>query len=334
MPQGANTVGVVVIGRNEGERLVACLRSLAGRPEAVVYVDSCSTDGSAERAAELGATVVSLDPSAPMSAARARNVGLERLLELDASLPYVQFIDGDCEVQGGWIEAARRFLDGNPDFAVVCGRRQERVRDATPYNRLADMEWDTPVGEALACGGDAMIRVTAVRQAGGYDPSLIAGEDPELCLRIRLAGGRIMRLDEAMTLHDAAMTRFGQWWKRASRAGHAFAESAARHFRTPERYCVRQVVSILAWGLVLPGASLVLLWPTGGASLLLLSAYGLLWWRIQRSRLGHGDSAADARLYASACVVGKFAEATGVLQYAWNHWVRRRRSELIEYKGI
>lgn len=333
MSRASKPIGIVVIGRNEGDRLVTCLRSLAGQPGSLVYVDSGSTDGSSERAAELGAAVVDLDPSIPMSAARARNAGVDRLLELDASLPYIQFVDGDCEVHAGWLDRARQFLNENPDFAVVCGRRRERFRNATRYNRLADMEWDTPIGETLACGGDAMIRATALRDTGGYDPTLIAGEDPELCLRIRLAGGRIMRLDAEMTVHDAAMTRFGQWWRRASRAGHAFAESAARHFRTPERYCVREVVSILAWGLALPGIILVLIVPTGGASLVLVSAYGLLWWRIRRARLDRGDVAADAGVYASACVVGKFAELTGVLQYGWNRWVRRRRSELIEYKG-
>jgi len=39
-------IGVVVIGRNEGERLKRCLQSVRGRAACVVYVDSGSTDDS------------------------------------------------------------------------------------------------------------------------------------------------------------------------------------------------------------------------------------------------------------------------------------------------
>ena len=39
------SVDAVVIGRNEGARLIACLDSLQGQVRRVVYVDSGSTDG-------------------------------------------------------------------------------------------------------------------------------------------------------------------------------------------------------------------------------------------------------------------------------------------------
>jgi GT2 family glycosyltransferase len=325
--------GVVVIGRNEGERLARCLASLRGHPAALVYVDSGSSDGSPERARVSGADVVEVEPSAPFTAARGRNAGLERLAARHPGIELVQFVDGDCEVAPGWLEAAATYLAAHPAVAVVCGRRRERHPAASPWNQLADLEWDTPVGEAQECGGDAMMRVAALREAGGYRAAMIAGEEPELCLRLRRAGHRIVRLDRDMTFHDAALTRMGQWWRRAARAGHAYAECAWLHGGGPERFRVRELASALAWGAALPAAALLGAPFTKGASLLLLAGYAILWRRVYGHRLRAGNSPELARLYAAATVVGKLAQAQGALAFAWNRILRRRASALIEYKG-
>ena len=331
--EGAATprYGVVAIGRNEGARLAACLASVAGAPGPVVYVDSGSTDGSAEAARRAGAEVVDLDLSTPFTAARARNEGLARLVGLDSSAAYVLFVDGDCEVVEGFAAAALSALEAEPGLAVACGRRRERHPGASAYNRLCDLEWDTPVGEARACGGDAMMRVSAVAGVGGFDASLIAGEEPELCVRLRAAGWRVRRLGVEMTRHDAAMTRFGQWWRRNVRAGHAFAEGSAIHGRPPERHWVREARSNWVWGLGVPSLAVLGAWPTSGLSLGLLGAYLLPGWRAARHRRRSGASAADARLFAFFCMLGKLPQAQGQLRY----WARRlsgRRGQLIEYK--
>ena len=100
-------VGVVVIGRNEGERLRRCLESVRGAAQAIVYVDSGSTDGSVALATGLGATVVALDMRRPFTAARARNEGMRRLQAIAPDLVFVQFVDGDCEMVAGWLPLAR-----------------------------------------------------------------------------------------------------------------------------------------------------------------------------------------------------------------------------------
>ena len=268
----------------------------------------------------MGAEVVELDLAQPFTAARARNAGLARLAE-DGMPTFVQFVDGDCELQPAWIPAARAFLDGHPDIAAVCGRRRERYPEATLWNRLIDREWDTTVGEARACGGDALMRSAAVRAAGGFDATLIAGEEPELCVRLRKAGWRIWRLDSEMTLHDAAMTRFGQWWRRSARAGHAFAEGAAMHGRPPERHNVGQLRRALLWGLALPLAALLGAFVSPWALLLLL-AYPAQVLRLSRS------TGWDR---ATFLTLGKFAEAQGALTYAWRR-LTGRTGRLIEYK--
>lgn len=324
-------VGLVAIGRNEGDRLKRCLESVMGQVANVVYVDSGSTDGSVELARSLGATVVELDLSIPFTAARARNNGFERLLQLNPQLQFVQFVDGDCEVVEGWLERARQELETHPQVAVVCGRRRERFPEQTLYNRLCDIEWATPVGEAKACGGDSMMRVTALRQVGRFNPSLIAGEEPELCVRLRQQDWKIVRIDAEMTLHDAQMTQFSQWWKRSVRAGHAYAEGAFLHGNSPERYRVKEVRSIWLWGLIIPGVALGLAVLTHGWSLLLLLGYPLIGFRAFQALQKRGISTQDAGIYAVSCVLGKFPNLLGQLQFYLNQRLGRQ-SRLIEYK--
>ena len=327
-------LGIVAIGRNEGERLRSCLASTVGPDCIVIYVDSGSNDGSVELARSMGAEVVELDLTLPFTAARARNAGFDRLQEIDPKIEFVQFVDGDCEVVSGWLDRARKALEERPEVAVVFGRRCERYRDLTVYNRLADLEWNsTPIGEAKACGGDALIRTEAIRRVGGYDPSIIAAEDDELCIRIRGEGWKVLRIDANMTLHDISMTRFTQWWKRTVRCGHAYAEGSARYGRTPERHFVRQTRSAILWGLVLPVLAFGLAWWTRGLSLALLAGYLLLFWRTERFyRVCRHWSAADARVYGASCVLAKFAHVVGIAKY-WTRRIRGTPIRIIEYRG-
>lgn len=320
-------VGAVVIGRNEGDRLRACLASLAGAVDVVVYVDSGSSDGSVALARAMGARVVALDRNRPFGAARARNAGLAALRE-EPDIAFVQLVDGDCAVQPGWIAAARACLAADPRLAIVCGRRRERDPGASVFNRLCDREWDTPVGEARACGGDALVRAGALAAIGGFREDLIAGEEPELCLRLRRAGWRIRRIDHEMTLHDAAMTRVSQWWRRAERAGHAFAEGAALHGAGPERHWVAQTRRALAWGLVLPIVAILAALAFGPPALALLAAYPL-----QIVRLAQRDGGGRASWeWATFVTLAKIPEAIGTLRFLIGRRLMGRRPRLLEYK--
>jgi GT2 family glycosyltransferase len=323
-----SNVGVVAIGRNEGERLRNCIKSVVQTASVVVYVDSGSTDNSIALARAMGVEVVEIDMSVPFTAARARNAGLHRLRQIAPDIPYVQFVDGDCEVVAGWLENAAQFLEDHLDVVVVCGRRRERYPERSIYNRLCDVEWDTPIGEARACGGDAMFRVSAFTAANGYRNDLIAGEEPELCVRLRGAGGRVWRLGEEMTLHDAAMTRFGQWWNRTKRAGYAFAEGAWIHGSPPERHYVPQARRALLWGVALPFFIIVagLVDPLCFGLLLL---YPLQVLRIAlRSRKSVGNIIWSRAFFL---VLGRFPEGLGQLSFLFNK-ISGKRSVLIEYK--
>ena len=304
MSAGAAQIGVVAIGRNEGERLRLCLSSvdIAGAP--IIYVDSASTDGSGDLAIALGAELVDLDMTRPFTAARARNAGLERLIARHPGIDYIQFIDGDCEFETGWIAAAAAFLDDHQGAAVVCGRRRERHPQASFYNGICDAEWNTPVGQALACGGDALIRKRAITDMGGYNDALAAGEEPELCQRLRQAGWTVWRIDRPMTIHDAAMHDFGQWWRRAVRSGLGYAQAWQVTRQSAAPLYRREALRAVAWTVGI-GAVAIVAAVTLSPWLILLAP---LLWTLQYLRLARRHGGRGGALL----LIGKFAEMRGI----------------------
>jgi glycosyltransferase involved in cell wall biosynthesis len=323
------TLGVVVIGRNEGDRLKRCLDSVQGLSDRIVYVDSGSTDGSIDAAKARRATVVELDMRNPFTAGRARNEGFKKLIQMRPSLDYVFFVDGDCEVVPGWLDKARQFLDEHRDVAVISGLRRERHPEKSLYNLLIDMEWrGYPFGETRICGGDALMRVSALRQVDGYRAELICGEEPEMCVRLRKEGWRIWRLDEPMALHDAAMYRFGQWWKRQMRAGYAYAQGASLHGARPERHGVSECRRAWIWGFGIPLMIVILAVVWSGWTLALLALYPA---QLIRIALRGKSSMRENWLRSGALILGKFPEVVGQAKFLSDRF-RGLQSRLIEYK--
>jgi GT2 family glycosyltransferase len=336
-------LGVVVIGRNEGERLRRCLLSLAevGPDLLAVYVDSGSTDASVELARSMGVEVVELDLSRPFSAARARNAGFERLKAVSPSIRYAMFLDGDCEVAAGWLDRARAEFEAKADAAVVCGRRRELFPEASIYNRLADLEWDTPVGEALACGGDSLVRAEAFEGVGGFDPTAAAGEEPELCQRLRRKGWTIWRIDAEMTRHDLGMTRFRQWWRRQYRSGYNGLDILSRFpgrdqlfandLRRSRRWGIGWPLGVIAFGLIggLIGGLVVGLIVASLAALTLVLQILRLAFKI-RKRV---DSFRTALAYGVLTMAAKWANLAGQAGYRLDQR-RGKMARLIEYKVV
>ena len=320
-------MGVVVIGRNEGERLRRCLASVTTAAHLVVYVDSGSTDGSVTLAESQGVVVVKLDMSVPFTAARARNAGFERIRDMAPQTTLVQFIDGDCELVGSWIDAAAAYLNEHEQVACVCGRLRERFPERSVYNRLCDAEWDRAEGEADACGGIAMMKARAFEAAGGFNESLIAGEEPELCLRIRAQGGRIWRMSNDMAWHDADMHRFSQWWRRAMRGGYAAAEGVAMYGLEPQTRYARNLARILLWSVGVPVATVALA-AVDPWFFLVAAAYPLQVARLARRR---GWRIGFMWVEALFQVLANFPGSAGAAKYLVDR-VCRRQGGLIEYR--
>jgi glycosyltransferase involved in cell wall biosynthesis len=338
----------VVIGRNEGERLKRCLSSIQSQHSGpVIYVDSGSTDGSAAHARSVGVDVVDLDISIPFTMARGRNAGFDYLVEHYPDCEYVQFVDGDCEVATDWIKVGLQYLQDYQAYGAVCGNRHERFPDASIYNQLINMEWQGSEGEVAACGGDAIYRIVSFKAAGCFNESMIAGEEADLCLRIRRQDSRLMRLDNPMTIHDANMQHFSQWWRRSVRCGHAYAQGYDLHKHDSEEdgksYKKKPLLSSLVYGLALPILLVItiLMLILSSSDLGPLSLLGLLvivfalYIRVATKAAGSKsdnlNSIGQRWLYAGFIVLGKLPEAQGVLRYYLNKALGKT-SKIIEYK--
>ncbi len=340
----SDQLGVVVIGRNEGERLKLCIESLlVQKVKIIVYVDSGSTDGSIDYAFSKDIDVVELDTTQGFTMARGRNAGLSRLTESYPHITYVQFVDGDCELASHWIEAGLKFIESRSDVVSVCGVLKEKFPEFSVYNHLLDLEWQGVTGEIKACGGIAIFRVKNLLILSGFHPGMIAGEEAELCVRLRKQGGVIWRLDVIMATHDANMRSFSQWWKRAVRCGHAYAEGFVMHGRAPEFHNRRSVMSGIFYGLFLPLVMVFLLILTLSidsqyirfVTWLWAGFLALAWLKVcfssYRYRRRLGNNLPDSILYGIFVLLAKLPEAQGILVYIKNR-IFGRALTLIEYR--
>lgn len=327
-------LSVVVIGRNEGERLVRCLESVRAMrgvpgPIEILYVDSDSTDGSPERARALGAEVLVVHPERP-SAALGRNAGWRA-----ARAPLILFLDGDTVLAPDFVASGWAAFE-DPAVAVVWGHRRELHPQASIYNRVLDLDWIYPPGPSEFCGGDALMRRAALAQVGGFDETLIAGEEPELCRRLRALGYRIEHIDRPMTGHDLAITRWGQYWRRAVRAGHAYAEVAERFRDSAQplwsaevrRNRLHAAVLLLAAG---AGIAATLVWTTPLPLLCVAAFYAGLAVRTASRVRWKSPDPVTRLLYGLHSHLQQIPILIGQLGYYRDRRAGRRR-RLIEYK--
>ena len=230
---GLSKIGVVIIGRNEGERLRACLTSVLtmNYPSElldVIYIDSSSTDGSVALAEGMGVRTIVLE--GPTTAARGRNAGWTA-----TDAPFILFLDGDTVLHPEFVATALPHL-ADTSIAGVYGDRREMRTDDSIYNAIFDMDWNAASSEgsswSIYFGGDALVRRSALESVGGYNESLIAGEEPDMCRRMRGLGNRILHINVPMTLHDLAMYTIKQYWRRSVRTGYAYAEISSMYAAT------------------------------------------------------------------------------------------------------
>jgi glycosyltransferase involved in cell wall biosynthesis len=330
-------ISVVVIGRNEGQRLARCLesiRQMRGFDEdiEVIYVDSASQDDSPALAASYGAEVIVLHAERP-TAALGRNAGWRV-----ARAEFVLFLDGDTILHPDFVKAAREPMLQDASIVAVWGHRREIHPETSLFNRILDLDWVYAPGFTEFCGGDVLMRRSALEEAGGYDGELIAGEEPELCRRMRANGHRVLHIDHPMTGHDMHMTRWNQYWKRAVRAGHAFAE-ISRRFRDSDdpswdsdrkRNLVRGVFWMASFAIVVAVSAIwltilpIALWVALLLVLSLRSAWKARW---------KSKNALTLLLYGVHSHLQQVPICIGQLRYAVDQ-MRGNRRALIEYKEV
>ncbi len=333
------SAGIVVIGRNEGDRLRRCLESVIRPAVKVVYVDSGSTDASVAMARQMGAEVVELDMSIPFCAARARNAGYQHLVAVDPAIRFVQFVDGDCELACDWLQYAVNFLEKNTRAAIVVGWLREKSPEMSVYNRIGDLEWNLAgVGELESVGGIFLIRRESFDSVNGFDPTISAGEEPELCQRLNRLGWKFFRLDRGMALHDLAMMHFGQWYRRHVRTGYAGLDVAnrfglERFKKITRRARLWSIVFMLTWAVCLI-AGLIGGTHSGVAAVVLATGVWVVrWCRIAWASWRNGVSASLAAIYAGFTVISFWPQMSGQLMY-WRDRANGRAARLLEHKGV
>lgn len=326
-------ISVVVIGRNEGPRLARCLASVQaadwqGLRRELIYVDSASTDDSTALAARLGARVLELGAARPCAAA-ARNIGWRA-----ARGALVLFLDGDTVLHPQFVTRAAAVL-ADPSVVAVWGHRRESRPEQSVYTRVLDLDWIFPTGRSDYFGGDALVRRHALAEVGGFDDALVAGEEPELCRRLRARGGQIEHIDAPMTRHDLAITTARGWWTRAERAGLAYAQVAARYAGTADPLWWREARRNRVHGsalLSLPVLLSLALWLQPALALgLLLAVLALGLRSAWRCRWKCPGQPALACAYA----LHSHLQQVPILAGQWRWWRLQRAQrapELIEYQ--
>jgi glycosyltransferase involved in cell wall biosynthesis len=325
-------VGVVIIGRNEGPRLIRSLESLTPQSNAIVYVDSGSADDSVHQAHSRRVHVVQMDLSKPFTASRARNAGFDALMEKWPHISKVQFVDGDCQILPGWLADASAALDADPNRVAACGWGLEIHPEHSIYNRICQVEWRTgSAGEVAAFGGLVMIRTDAFSAVGGFDEDVVAAEDDELAFRLRRNGGVILKLDRDCFAHDANILRFGQWWKRAQRGGYAYAQVSSMHGSGPEKKFVKELQRTNRWGIVVPALAIAAAPFTRGLTLGVLARYPIAMARAAQTARRRGNTWPDSVAWGISCGLAVFPQAIGARQFTRNQR-RGQTHQMIEYK--
>ena len=318
----------VAIGRNESASLRACLESCLAFSKNIVYVDSGSVDNSISIAQAMGAETLSLSEDKPFTAARARNEGAEKGLSRFPNVEFIQFIDADCTLEKNWIVDAITFLQTNTQYDVVCGRRREVKRDSSVYNLLCDIEWNTPVGDADATGGDFLIRKETFIEVHGFNVTLIAGEEPELGYRLRKLGFRLFRLDSPMTIHDAKLSSFTQWSKRARRGGYAYGIWAHLCSDDPNLNWRSRCAGIVFWGIFVPLGMLISLFYSYHVTAL-LTLIPLV--QIIRVAFLSRHTLNENWIYSTFILLAKIPQAIGLVEYVFDK-ITNKDTSIIEYR--
>ena len=314
MSENFPAINVIIIGINVQRYLADCIASIraADYPQellTITFVDGGSSDSSVAISRETGVRIIELNDQYP-TPGRGRNAGL-----FAATAPFVQFMDADTLLDKDWLKTALERFDEK--IVAVCGKRRERWPDKNNYHIIASVEWHYEQGPCRYFGGDFLARREPLVAGGGFDDLLIAGEEPDFSARLRRAGWIIWRIAAPMTMHDLNMTTFAQYWKRAYRSGHAYAEVGLRHLNTPERLWAREllrvsVTALLPFLLLLIG--LLLQRPLSGFILALTVAVKPLL-RIPRLMRLYQITLYTALLYSLHAAFVVYPQFVGVLRY-------------------
>jgi len=215
-------ISFVIIGLNEEKMIGRCIESILGLdyPQdkiEIIYVDSGSTDRTLKIASKYPIKIVQLKTDRPTPGI-ACNEGLKA-----SKSELVQFIGGDSMIDSQWLKNALPYL-ADDDVAVIAGRRRELFPEGSIYNRLMDFTWRSLPSGYVDVSEGRLFKRTIFEEVGLFDPDLRAGEQTEIGCRIRRKGYKILNITNTMGYHDADISSWSQYLKRAIRNGYGTAQ--------------------------------------------------------------------------------------------------------------
>lgn len=196
-------LSIVLIAKNLEWNIARLIESVqanatALEPYEIIYVDSASTDRTVEIACQYPVGVYRLPPENQLTPAAGRFTGFKK-----AKGKLLLFLDGDQQLWPGWLEKGLRILDANPDVAGVTGVEVFLKPDQKPedYTGPGPETFDDRYFQVRQTSGPALFRRTVLEELGPYHPFLYSEEEPEMCLRFRSHGYRLLRTYHPIVFH-------------------------------------------------------------------------------------------------------------------------------------
>lgn len=191
---------MVIIGRNEQSGIAKCIEAAQAAASEVggaemIFVDSHSTDRTAEIVRELGVRVVELPSGLRLSPSAARYAGSQA-----ATGEYILFLDADTLIYQGFLPQAIEFIERDDRYAGVNGRIDDRTESGEEVYEL-DERFDDPTNVKWLRGPACFYRRAALADVGSFDPDLAMEEEAELGLRLIKNGWRLSVIPHPMACH-------------------------------------------------------------------------------------------------------------------------------------
>ena len=201
-------VSVVIPAHNEERYIGKCIASVmkTGWPREMLellVIDHTSTDRTAKLARALGARVLAISTGKIGSV---RNAGLAA-----AKGEYVAYVDGDCSVPATWLQTAIGLLESDESIGAVGGPCLSPTDGTWVERSLAPSAIESSFARRVkAIATSSFIaRTSLLRETGGFDESLISGEDDDMSNRIRSRGLALVSTSDCHIVHHG----YPQTWQ-------------------------------------------------------------------------------------------------------------------------
>ncbi len=245
-------VTFVIPARNEESNIESCLRGISDQDYPkdlyeIIVADGHSGDRTAEIARSLGAIVINNDK---VIQSAGRNIGA-----VNAKGKLVAFIDADIVLEKEWLKkAVTQFRDpgvaavGN--FPEIAGESNwiEKAWFFHVKNKYAEKD---PISADWLASANIIFDKAIFDQIGGFDESMLYGEDVDISFRALRYGYEMKLVPELESTHLQYETSLGGFIKRQLAGGHMILRLIENHGMKKNRRTAFFIGYYLFWIILL-----------------------------------------------------------------------------------